>query len=471
GGSESGDGGFVEVSGKQHVEIYGLVDASAAGGKAGTFLIDPTDVTISDTTVNMDDGPAWNPVAPDEDTGSVAAATIIGSLQNGTPVSIDTSDDGSGGSTGRIIVNSAIDVDLTTKGGGSAELPTLTLNAQDDIEINAQIGVTATDAVGDLLNLILNAATGVDIGASINTDGGDFTSIGTTFDNTGGIISTDGGAIAINHTGAVTLGADLDPGGGPMSGTSSFITVGPPVNGTQIQDAIDIVAGAPDGTYTEDLTVNKDLTLKSENGRDNTTIQLVDGVGIDIGSGASGFTLGGGATDGFTIDADDAATTFNIQLTSGPSDVEVFWNTIDTSGNASMGVSIGAAGAAGLTISNNNFTADSGDGAIWGPLVSGATISGNTFTAGGGTPGYAIQFSGLTTSTISENQITDYGQGISIFHGEGVSDVTIERNVLTGCTNGIRFGEYKASGGPNGYITNVTVQNNTIKCHSSASER
>jgi len=49
GGSESGDGGFAEISGKEDVELYGFVDAAAPAGKAGTFLIDPRNVTISET--------------------------------------------------------------------------------------------------------------------------------------------------------------------------------------------------------------------------------------------------------------------------------------------------------------------------------------------------------------------------------------------------------------------------------------
>jgi filamentous hemagglutinin family protein len=54
GGSESGNGGFVEVSGRQAVELWGNVDTTAANGKTGTFLIDPSDIQIdSITSPNM----------------------------------------------------------------------------------------------------------------------------------------------------------------------------------------------------------------------------------------------------------------------------------------------------------------------------------------------------------------------------------------------------------------------------------
>ena len=47
GGDESGDGGFVEVSGK-NVVIAGSVDTRAENGTIGSFLIDPATITIED---------------------------------------------------------------------------------------------------------------------------------------------------------------------------------------------------------------------------------------------------------------------------------------------------------------------------------------------------------------------------------------------------------------------------------------
>jgi len=42
----SGNGGFVEVSGKQFLDFQGNVNTLAANGNPGLLLLDPTDITI-----------------------------------------------------------------------------------------------------------------------------------------------------------------------------------------------------------------------------------------------------------------------------------------------------------------------------------------------------------------------------------------------------------------------------------------
>jgi filamentous hemagglutinin family protein len=46
-----GNGGFVEVSGRESLQVGGSVNTAAFNGKNGTFLIDPTDVTIYSSTL------------------------------------------------------------------------------------------------------------------------------------------------------------------------------------------------------------------------------------------------------------------------------------------------------------------------------------------------------------------------------------------------------------------------------------
>lgn len=47
GGNQSGDGGFVEISGKNQLVFRGTVDTSTVAGQMGTLLLDPTDIIIA----------------------------------------------------------------------------------------------------------------------------------------------------------------------------------------------------------------------------------------------------------------------------------------------------------------------------------------------------------------------------------------------------------------------------------------
>ena len=49
GGAQSGDGGLVEVSGKEVLNFDGKADVGAVNGRSGTILLDPRDIIIADT--------------------------------------------------------------------------------------------------------------------------------------------------------------------------------------------------------------------------------------------------------------------------------------------------------------------------------------------------------------------------------------------------------------------------------------
>ncbi|HEY6477009.1 MAG TPA: filamentous hemagglutinin N-terminal domain-containing protein, partial [Polyangia bacterium] len=50
GGAKSGNGGYVETSGHQQLFVAGSVNTSAAHGHAGTWLLDPSDLTVCSAT-------------------------------------------------------------------------------------------------------------------------------------------------------------------------------------------------------------------------------------------------------------------------------------------------------------------------------------------------------------------------------------------------------------------------------------
>ena len=149
-----GDGGAIETSAAYvHAAPNLVVNAGAAKGNGGQWLVDPYDFTI--------DAPS--------------AATISGALNNGTSVTVSTqgsnglyaAQGASAGGNGDITVNSAI----AKTAGGTASL---TLQADHNVVVNSAI--TSTNGK---LNITLSGANaagattgGVDVGADVKSNGG-----------------------------------------------------------------------------------------------------------------------------------------------------------------------------------------------------------------------------------------------------------------------------------------------------------
>ncbi|QWE97845.1 two-partner secretion domain-containing protein [Cupriavidus sp. EM10] len=147
-GSRNGDGGFVETSG-HNLNVQGTVTAAAPNGKAGEWLIDPTDITIStatDTGYNGNLSGGFD--AGTNNTATVRNTSINDALNNGTSVTITTASAGT--ATGNI--NQLAGADITKSSGGAANL---TLAANGSITLNGNITSTS-----NRLNLNLTAAMG-----------------------------------------------------------------------------------------------------------------------------------------------------------------------------------------------------------------------------------------------------------------------------------------------------------------------
>ena len=128
GGANGGNGGFVETSGHTLDFVGARVVASAPYGKSGSWLLDPTDLTIDAT----------------------AAETISSNLNLGSNVALQTTASGAG--NGDIIVSSPISWNT---------INTLTLSALHDIAINA--GIASANG-----GLTLNAANNITATAAVN---------------------------------------------------------------------------------------------------------------------------------------------------------------------------------------------------------------------------------------------------------------------------------------------------------------
>jgi len=213
GGAESGDGGFIETSGKKHLNLTSTPDASALNGNGGEWLIDPADITIVQGSP-----PVIQVAAIDFGTTTVYADSISSALTNGTSVTMDTSTLPEFEEPGDITQTSGATITMSNKGAEQSFTATLTMNAENSIFLNDTIQVFLDDAFADAqLNVELNAdidgsnggAIVMHPGSQISTNGGNVSihGVGTTENNDGilldsATINTDGGDINLTGTGS-----------------------------------------------------------------------------------------------------------------------------------------------------------------------------------------------------------------------------------------------------------------------------
>lgn len=175
GGSTGGDGGFIEVSGKQNLLFRGDVNASAPNGKAGTLLLDPLNITIEDG----------------------GAATI--------PLS-------------NIVT---FDTDELTDYSMDADIITAIANAGTDVELQANNTITVNEAItvnnaddqvnnGNGGNITFRAGNSIIVNEAITTDNGNLT-----------LVANDSTSQRANRSdanaGVITLDAPVNVGSGTLS--------------------------------------------------------------------------------------------------------------------------------------------------------------------------------------------------------------------------------------------------------------
>jgi len=162
GGSQSGDGGFIETSGYQSFDIGAIPDVSAASGKDGEWLLDPgndIEVISGSTNTNINESPTgvFNTTADD---AKIGVDNIVSALGSGN-VTITTGNVGSPpGGNGDVTWNADLDY------SGSIDR-TLSVNADGSITISKTIKGTGSGK----LNINLTAGGNVDINDQIVTKG------------------------------------------------------------------------------------------------------------------------------------------------------------------------------------------------------------------------------------------------------------------------------------------------------------
>jgi len=228
GAGETGNGGFVEVSGKQDLLFDGLVDVGASNGNIGTLLLDPVNITISAAADTAGVAAALPDIFAADFLGmdininvaTLAAQTANVILQATNNITFSNAVmmlNAGVGLTAQAGNNIAVNADITTMGGdvnfnatGAIALNNATI-ATNGGNFTAMGTGTAVDSIGiNLINSTINAGTG-----TINLTGNGGTTgnlnIGIRLFNGSTVQSTGTGTITLTGTSGV-IGADQNHG-------------------------------------------------------------------------------------------------------------------------------------------------------------------------------------------------------------------------------------------------------------------
>ncbi len=445
GGSESGNGGFVEISGKQNLVFNGNVDVGATLGTSGTVLFDPTNINIV-AGAGLNDGEITDGQILFADGGAtdftIGAGTLAGitgniTLQATNDINLNTSLDlpGTAGTTitlsagrnfnganqnitalGRNVTITGANItvgniDTSDSTLGPAGAVTLTAN-QGNLLVGNITTKASPDFVGDSQfpnagNITLSAPAGTvntgDINAEAYVDG---------------FFSGDGGTINVSAQGDIQMGfinalsGDGFGGSITLSSTNGSIITGNLLSlsyfGGGGRNVIltanngNITTGSIDA-YGNFTSIGGTVQLNTTTGKittgsittDNNTINLNGRVVLDKNITLTNRSTSGNITIGNTVDGNHdltvSAGTGQVTFTSAVGNNTALGNlTVNSTGITQFNGSVNAfsltTDAGGTTQLNSNVTTSGALGQSYGDnvaVVGDISLTGDEINFGG----------------------------------------------------------------------------------------
>ncbi len=304
GGEKSGDGGFVEVSGKEILTFNGVVDTTAKNGSTGTLLLDPDSITIADGADGANDSLI-----------GTTDGTVAFSDESGNAVTI-------------------------------SEQALETVGATTNIILQADTSITLADLSDDLLDLQQTSGNSVTFSTTNNAGTISFTDVfdeirtqggSVIMNSAGGTVSvgkitTNGGAVTLNGADGVTVNGDIRTGGGNYTVDADSDDGGVGVYTQGVNKTVRTGSGAITIIASDVDLLNGSANISGSTTNFKSIItgnDFTDGGSVTFNQSLSGVTIGIGesASSDFNIDQNELASirtpTLNIGNNGTSGDVTI----------------------------------------------------------------------------------------------------------------------------------------------------
>ncbi|MBT5472138.1 MAG: filamentous hemagglutinin N-terminal domain-containing protein, partial [Nitrospina sp.] len=423
GGLQSGNGGFVETSGKQFLDFGGSVDVTATNGVGGTVLLDPVSITIlAGTDSNTTGFTAGSDIAELFGDDSAVVGTVL------DPTATTGSFNGiTGGTiilqaTDFITISDAFNVASAT---GNSNV-NLVMQAGGSININKDLTMDGTGTLHLEADSFHNTSGGADGTGAINfasgtttTLGGGLTLIGADFSIVGAITGgSNNVAIAESQSstslalgsaaGSLLTDTELD-----QISTTGIITIGQAMTAGTNGASLAAVQTLTSGAITTDGLTQSNLNLVS-----NSTVSLgtttltgnlsVTSAGVITQTGALAITgtttLAAGAANDITLSTATNNFTGAVAITTGKDVTLVDADTIDL-GASTVSGDFAVTATAGGDITDSGVLAITGNSTFTTAGAQSITLnSASTYT---GTVAFVASAGTLTNVTINDSGVFD----------------------------------------------------------------
>jgi filamentous hemagglutinin family protein len=461
GGAQGGNGGFVEVSGKEHLDMQGQIDVAAPHGTGGNVLLDPQNiilstggVTVADQALNTPDLAFTDAPSPGTYTVNIASVTGFNELflQATNNITVSHTIAMGAGNSIRLEANNNINVNagISVTGAGSINLRAdADSSGAGNLTLNAALSAQAGGITLQGFNITSNAAGTITSTGTAQANAGNIslTASGTPTAsgnvNLQGAITSNGGNVSITSTstgrGSTKTLGNINTTGAAGDGNFSITGLGAIIQR-------DSTALTIKGTTTLAAGTGNDITLDKANNNFSGAVSVISGKDVKLRDDIETLTLGNAAVSG------------NLEITTAGALTQSSDTTLTVEGTTTL---IAGSNDIKLDNANNNFvgavSVTSGKDVKLrddiGTLTLGnAAVSGNldVRTKGALTGTGALTVTGTTTLTAAAGENNENPQDITLNNENNnftdAVSVTSGRNVTLHDVDTLKLGTSTISG-------------------------